>query len=228
MKDNHVINLISKLSLFLHKDKTRGNFSTMPVKSENTYSNTEIIDGIIRGDLVIFNYIRENSLSFFRNINGKSGKSGKAEELFQDAIIVIFRKITTSGLTLDCQFITYFIAVCKKIWFYQNNGNNKSKTIQVEGIEPVHLDEEEIENLYMESKEFELYRYHFGLLKKKQQRILEASISGLPYKDLCQQFGYNSADTFKNEVCRIKKNLVRRITSDPKFQMFKDRANWSL
>ena len=89
-------------------------------------------------------------------------------------------------------------------------------------------EEDEIETFYNESKEFQLYRRHFRTLKKRQQAILEASINGESYKDIFTKFGYASADSFKNEVYRIRKNLIDKITKDPEYQKLKNRSNWSV
>jgi hypothetical protein len=227
-KNNHTIILLTKLSIFLQRGKRENQSFKMVDKPLQVFSNSEIIDGIIKGDLVIYKYIRNNSFPFLMQWLNDAASKRKAEEIIQNALIILYRKITTRGLILQCGFITYFLAVCKKIWIYEVDYRKIAFLEDDRSEEIAKIDDQEIENLYLESKEFKLYRRHFNGLKKKQQLILEASIDGIPYDDLFKQFGYSSISSFKNEVCRIRKILKERIISDPCFKILKDKSNWSL
>jgi hypothetical protein len=130
-------------------------------------------------------------------------------------------------LQLSCKFLTYFIAVCKNIWNYNNRIKGKEE-IQNKDIDPDgFLDEEEIEMLWTESREFRLYRRHFNTLKVKQQNILASSLDGVAYRDLFRQFDYKSEEAFKNEVFRIRRKLFQKISEDPEFRFLKNRTYWS-
>jgi len=228
MKYKTLIGQIIKLNVFLQKDTTREAISEMPEKPVHIYSDIEIIDGIKRGDPLIVKYIRDKNISFLRTLSGKTRNNHLEEEIFQDALIVVYRKLTSSNFTLNCQFNTYFLAVCKKIWAFGNSYKKITQPLTSEMACISAEEQEEIESLYIVSKEFQLYRRHFKTMKKRQQSILEASINGESYKELFAQFGYASADSFKNEVCRIRKNLINRIISDPEYQRLKNKTKWSL
>ena len=199
----------------------------MKKKSDHTYSNDELIEGIIHGDNEIFRYVSDQTIPYVLKTIGKKGTKSQAEEIVQDAYIVIFRKAGTTGLPLSCKFLTFFIAVCKNIWFYKNRIKGKDDVLGREFRSEGILDEEEIEMLWMESREFRLYRRHFNTLKGKQQTILASSLDGVAYKDLYRQFGYRSEEAFKNEVFRIRRKLFQRINEDPEFRFLKNRTYWS-
>jgi DNA-directed RNA polymerase specialized sigma24 family protein len=192
-----------------------------------TYSNDELIEGITKGDHDIFRYVSDHSIPYLIKVMGKEGTRTQAEEIVQDAYIVIFRKADSVGLQLDCKFLTYFIAVCKNIWKYSNRIKGKGEIENCYLHNDVPIDEEEIEMLWMESREFRLYRRHFNMLKRKQQTILNSSLDGVAYKDLYRQFDYKSEEAFKNEVFRIRRKLVQKISEDPEFRFLKNRTYWS-
>jgi DNA-directed RNA polymerase specialized sigma24 family protein len=195
--------------------------------TDHTYSNDELIEGITRGDHDIFRYVSDHSIPYLIKAMGKEGTRNQAEEIVQEACIVIFRKAGSSGLPLNCKFQTFFIAVCKNIWNYNNRIKGKEEVLNKDIPNDVIPDEEELEMLWTESREFRLYRRYFKTLKVKQQNILFATLDGVAYKDLYRQFGYKSEEAFKNEVFRIRRKLVEKISEDPEFGFLKNRTYWS-
>jgi DNA-directed RNA polymerase specialized sigma24 family protein len=223
-KKNIVFDELRQLSLFLTPSK--GNLREgMRLKPTKELTNDEILPGIKEGDQSVFLYVKElvfPAITSFIKQNG--GKDFQAEEVFQDALIVIFKKLLKGPVDLECKFSTYFLSVCKIIWRF-NHKNNYSRALNFGDLVE---DTGNIEEIYKESKEFKLYRKHFNKLKVKKQSILMASLSGKPYQELYEKFGYKSADVFKTEVSRVKKQLVESITSDPEYNCFNGRNNWSI
>jgi DNA-directed RNA polymerase specialized sigma24 family protein len=186
-----------------------------------------MIEGFIHGDHEIFRYVSDQTIPYLVKTIGKKGTKSQAEEIVQEACIVIFRKAGSSGLELNCKFLTFFIAVCKNILNYEIRIKGREEILSTDFSQNGVLDEEEIEMLWKESREFRLYRRHFNTLKGKQQTILHSTLDGVAYKDLYRQFGYKSEEAFKNEVFRIRRKLFQRISEDPEFNFLKNRNYWS-
>jgi cell fate (sporulation/competence/biofilm development) regulator YlbF (YheA/YmcA/DUF963 family) len=109
------------------------------------------------------------------------------------------------------------------IWKFRHNTNHLPCEV------PDLVDEaDELEDLYRESLEYRLYRKHFANLKEKQKALFRATLSGKPYSELFDEFGYKSADVFKTEISRIKKRLIRNIKADPEYNKYIGNKNWSL
>jgi DNA-directed RNA polymerase specialized sigma24 family protein len=227
MEEARLIAFFIKLTIFAEKYKREKRIPEMRKGPDHIYSNDELIEGITRGDHDIFRYVSDQTIPYLVKSMGKTGTRSQAEEIVQDAFIVIFRKADSNGLELNCKFLTYFIAVCKNIWNYNNRIKGKNGIWNSDFIHDVILDGEEIEMLWMESREFRLYRRHFCTLKGKQQTILASSLDGVAYKDLYRQFGYKSEEAFKNEVFRIRRKLYQKISEDPEFRFLKNRTYWS-
>jgi DNA-directed RNA polymerase specialized sigma24 family protein len=217
----------TKLTIFVNRYNREKHIPEMEKEPDHTYSNEELIDGIIKGDNEIFRYVSDITIPYLTKTIGKNGTRSQAEEIVQDAYIVIFKKANSTGLQIKCKFLTYYIAVCKNIWFYSNRLKGKQILRNEELKEDISIDEEEIEMLWMESREFRLYRRYFNNLKEKQQAILASSLDGVPYKDLYRQYGFKSIDAYKNEVFRIKKKLFQKINQDTEFHLLKNHMYWS-
>jgi DNA-directed RNA polymerase specialized sigma24 family protein len=205
----------------------------MKKEPDKPYSNDEMIEGFIHGDDKIFRYVSDLTIPYLVKTIGNKGSKSLAEEIVQDACIVILRKAGSTGLQLSCKFQTFFIAVCKNIWNYKirikGRDEIRSNDLRQVGVLDHFgdLDEEEIEMLWMKSREYRLYRRHFDTLKGKQQTILNSALDGVAYKDLYRLFGYKSEEAFKNEVFRIRRKLFQKISEDPEFKFLKNRTYWS-
>ena len=84
------------------------------------YSNLDLLNGIRRNDTIVLQYIYKNfysKINFF--IKKNSGDDDDANDIFQEAIIIIFRKLKANELVLDCTFETYLYSVCRFLWLKQ-------------------------------------------------------------------------------------------------------------
>jgi len=199
----------------------------MEKEPDHIYSNEELMNGILKGDYGIFRYVADQAIPYLLKNMGKEGSRKRAEEIVQDAYVVVYRKAVAGDLQLKCRFLTYFLAVCRNIRTAGYRLMEDPEKNRGELEELTEAEEEEIEVLWLRSREYRLYRRHFNTLKEKQQSILASSMDGVPYKDLYAEFGFKSEDAFKNEVFRIRKKLFRQILEDPEFILLRNRTYWS-
>jgi DNA-directed RNA polymerase specialized sigma24 family protein len=199
----------------------------MVKKPDRTYTNEELTEGIVSGDLDVFRYVSDQAIPYLVRNMGKGSSREVACEVVHDACIVIFRQAQSKELNLNCRFLTYFIAVCRNIWNNKNRLRGREEQWKEDFAGEVQLDEEEISALWRESREFRLYRSYVNRLKEKQQAIYISSLDGVPYSDLYHQFGFSSVDAYKTEVFRIRKKLFRKIQDDPEFKHLQNRSYWS-
>ena len=85
-----------------------------------SYTNEELLHGILRNDNLILQYIYKNffyKINFF--IKKNSGDDDDSNDIFQEAIIIIYRKLKANDLVLDCSFETYLYSVCRFLWLKQ-------------------------------------------------------------------------------------------------------------
>lgn len=214
-----------KLLSLLLQAETIELITWMSAKPVKDFSNEEILNGILNENREVFQFIRLKTFpQLLSLVKRNEGNFHVAEELFQDALIVIFKKLKKGPIPLQVKFGTYFLGICKTIWKFNHKNNSLIVLDSVDIID----DEKEIEDIYQESKEFQLYRKHFNQLKKRQQKILMASLSNKTYNDLFEQFGFKNANVLKTEISRIKKRLIENITSDPDFKKYNGGKNWNL
>lgn len=85
------------------------------------YSDEQILKGILRHDNLILQYIYKQ---YYYNINyfirKNQGSEDDASDIFQEAIIIIYRKIKENDLVFEkSSFKGYLFSVCRFLWLKQ-------------------------------------------------------------------------------------------------------------
>ena len=179
------------------------------------YTNEELLNGILRNDNVILQFIYKN---FYYKVNlyvkKNSGDNDDANEVFQEAVIVIYRKLKANDLKLTCSFETYLFSVCKYLWFKQLESRKADK----EWIRDNPYDENEYVPDFMEAADknerFRLYQKHFQMLGTDCQKLLQLFFDKISLKQIAQIMGFTSEKYVKKRKFKCKEYLVTSIKQD--------------
>lgn len=63
-----------------------------------------------------------------RLVRQNSGRSGDAKDIFQDALIILHRRVRGEGFTLTSGIGTFLFAVCRNLWREELRRRNKALT----------------------------------------------------------------------------------------------------
>lgn len=184
------------------------------------YTNEELLHGILRNDNLILQYIYKNffyKISYF--IKKNSGDDDDANDIFQEAIIIIYRKLKANDLVLDCSFETYLYSVCRFLWLKQLE---KRKT-EKEKIQDNHEFNADIYDNAFEStvdmnEKYRLYQKHFKNLGTDCQKVLQMFFDKVPLKQIAQVMGFQSEKYAKKRKYKCKEYLVKSIKQDIEYK----------
>jgi RNA polymerase sigma factor (sigma-70 family) len=147
-----------------------------------------------------------------------SGLSEDAEDVFQDALIVLLDKIDAGTLRLSCAIETFFFSVCKNLWFHRLANMQKSKHFQ----EYMTFDQAKAsvssDSYDMHDELLRLMRYHFSRLDEKSRQTLDLYMSGTPNKETTALMGYRNKDYAKTRKFICKEKLKSLIINDPAYK----------
>lgn len=181
------------------------------------YSDNEIIEGIAEDKSKVLLYVYREYYPYIENyVMQHSGTIEQAKDLFQEGMIVIYKKINAGELILYCKFSTYLFAVCKRIWIQDcrkavlRTNKLKESGVVAEPITPYG------EGFSDEAKE--LFYKHFGQLSPDCQKILRLHFNECSIEEIRKTMGYNTAHHVMDRKYRCKKSLIERIKNDPKFR----------
>ena len=185
------------------------------------YTVEAIIEGIRSSDNNVLQFVYRKhypKIKFF--VLKNCGTDDEAKDIFQDAIIIIYKKIRDGSLVLDCSFRTYLYSVCKFLWLKQLKKKNKSLETNSEGLDLIEIDDD-LENLYNENERYKLYQHHFEMLNKDCQKVLKLFLKKVPLKEIAMEMGYSSEKYAKKRKYQCKEILVKSIQNDTKYNNIK-------
>ncbi|WP_378179291.1 RNA polymerase sigma factor [Aquimarina sp. SS2-1] len=182
----------------------------------------KILEGIAAGDSEVIKTFYKKNYNYIKGfILQNSGEDTDAEDIFQDALIVIYEKLKSGSLDMNnnVSIRTYLYAVCKNLW---RSRLRKKKKLIVDS-EIIDGDEEFEMSIAQEIEDKErehLYRKHFLALSNACKDLLELVFKGNSMREIATITGYSEGYTRKKKF-ECKKALIERIEKDPAYQELK-------
>lgn len=185
------------------------------------YSDEAIIEGLrLRSDFII-KYMYQELFPMIRYLVVKnSGNDEDAEDIFQDGLIVVFKKIRDHELDLSSSFRTYIYSVCRNLWL-QKLSKRKQYIREFSEVE-TYIDLTDGIDQYQdeEAEKYRLYQQHFFTLGEDCQKVLLLFMKKQSLKEIALEMGYKTENYAKTRKYLCKEELKKRIINDPKCQKF--------
>jgi len=182
-------------------------------------ANDEIIYGIKSQNHAILHSLYR---SYFKVISyyiqSNSGTEEDAGDIFQESLIVIYRKIKEGNLNLTCSFDTYLFAVCRNLWLKELTKKSRYPE-ELSGdslFSSIEL-EDEMEEVILKNERYRLYQKHFGLMGHDCQKLMTLFLKKVPLKEIARLMNYSSEQYAKKRKFRCKEYLVKSIQSDEEY-----------
>jgi len=186
------------------------------------FSDEELLDGLLADNDGALNYIYKNfHPAIKRFILKNSGSAEDADDIFQDAMVVIFRKVRDEGLQLDCSLKTFLYSVCRNLWL-QKLEKSKGIGVTSEEIENhIELSDEMLFDFFDEENvKIKLIQDYFLELSPDCKKVLLMFFNGVSLKEIALQMGYKTEKYAKTRKFLCKENLKKKIKNDPQSKIF--------
>lgn len=188
------------------------------MKPVRKYSDEELLEGISKGNSQIIKIIYSENFPQIRHyVLLNSGNEYDAKDVFQESMILLYKKNQHPGLVLSCSLGTYLYSLCKFIWLRELSNRKKHVIIEDEGSNIIS-DEKEIIDILERNERLSLYREKYEELSDDCKRILKMFLNNIPIKEITQTMGYSSDQHTKNRRFRCKKALITKIQTCRKFK----------
>ena len=183
----------------------------------NTYSNSDYLRGIAENDFAILQQLYKASLpEVSQYIKRNSGTFEDAKDIFQEGILVVFKKVKQGDLVLTTSFHNYLFSVCKKLWLKKLK-KVKVKEVTFEGMEEYSGIEEDVEARFVQSKKWALFQKQFQRLSEECRKVLQLLFNGQSSKAIGEVMGYTE-EYAKRKKYKCKISLSKLIKADPEYQ----------
>lgn len=111
----------------------------------------DYLKGVAENDLAVLQLIYRESLpEVIKFVRKNSGTADDAKDVFQEAILIIFRKLSNEELELTTRFHLYLFSICKRIWLKKLR-NNRNREVPF-AAEKEYGFEEHLEEQFLKSR----------------------------------------------------------------------------
>ncbi len=184
--------------------------------NESTY-----IKGLLTNDKTIVaaiynNYLPRIEALILRN----NGTRDDAWEIFQEALILILKKVREPDFQLTSNFYTFLYGVCRLLWSNELRKSHR-KEVTIEDTNTFKVSQE-LETLFFEEDQRNLLREKFSQLDEGCRQMLELYFQGTKFKDIATQLALPSENAAKQKKFKCQRKLIALIQSDVRYKELKN------
>lgn len=153
--------------------------------------DNKLINGFLKHDSRILMKIYDECYPMVEKmVLNSGGCSVQAQDVFQEAMIVAYRRVLSGKFELSCKFSTYIYAVSKRIWI-QEKRKKINKSLRID--ETADMVEEG--NFYdsFDQQVGQIIAKHFSQLSKDCQKILKMHFNKFNISEIQREMGYDSS-----------------------------------
>lgn len=147
-------------------------------------------------------------------ILANGGRAEDAEDIYQEALIVFYRKAAAPGFRLTSSINTYLYSICRFMWMEQFRKQQKQSFVEIE--KETLAETEFVPDIEAESQ-FMLAEKVINELGERCRELLTLFyFHSQKLKDIAAKMGYNSENTAKNQKYKCleaAKDKLKRLKS---------------
>jgi RNA polymerase sigma factor (sigma-70 family) len=179
-------------------------------------AKVDYLKGIAENDFAVLQSIYQESLpEVIRYVKKNSGTADDAKDVFQEAILIIFKKMSEGELVLTTRFHVYLFSICRRLWLKKLKKNWKKEVPFEEEME--FGMEEYIEEQLLKTRKWTLFNKKFQQLSEECRKALKMLFDGHSSKEIAEAMGYTE-DYAKRKKYKCKMQLAELIKKAPEYQ----------
>ncbi len=181
----------------------------------------ELLEGIVNTDNQTITEIYDLALpAVIQWVKENNGSESDARDIFQEAIIALFRKVEQGNFILTCTLKSFLRVMCRNLWLTRLRNNKKFSGKPLEEIEGVSLEKDMIERLE-DAEKHQLFFKHFDSLGDKCKKIMQWFFDKIPLKQIAEKLD-TSEGYIKKRKFFCKEKLIKAIQADSKYHELKN------
>ena len=151
-------------------------------------------------------------------IISNSGSEDDAKDIFQEALVVLYEKVSEGSLELNCQVKTYLYSVSRRLWLKQLTRKGRYSLFDTErdliDAEPTVTVENDLTEHELRDVQFDVMEESLGKLGEPCRTLLEDFyIRHLSMQEITEKFGYTNPDNAKTQKYKCLQRLKRLFFS---------------
>lgn len=162
--------------------------------------DSEILERVRRGDEKVLENLYKKHYRMMTNLVLKGGGTEtEAQDVYQEALIVFWRKAASGNLTLTSKISTYLYSICQNQWRKELDRKSRLSNVEKDGEEFQKHEESQNYKIVMECIE--------DLGDPCKSILTFYYFDGLSMTDIAEKMGLANTDTAKTKKYKCKKRL---------------------
>ncbi len=159
-------------------------------------------------------------ISTFIRQNG--GSADDAQDLFQDALIILFKKTKSPGFELTSSFSTFLFGICRNLW--GNRLQKKSGKAVSLSDDYKYTEEPSLQTMIEQQEESTLFWDAFQRLGPDCQQLLQLFFAKVKMAAVAERMGYASEGYAKKRKYQCKEQLIKYVKADARYAELSKKA----
>jgi RNA polymerase sigma factor (sigma-70 family) len=182
------------------------------------YSENLLYKGLKQKDHNVLTYIYTEYYGGIENfVMANNGTIDEAKDIFQDSLVIVYKKIRDGELQIKKTLKSYLFIVCRNLWFQKirakNNKVHDKKSIETNIEQSDFVSEQEIE--YQKVEKRRLFETHFINMNSTCRKLLKLFLKKTSMREIAQEMSFNSVAYAKARKYQCLKKLQKSILADP-------------
>ena len=162
----------------------------------------------------VLDYLYKDVLPKVRNyITMNSGDRQEADDIFQDAVMIMYKKLKT-GEALEVQSVdAYMLFICKNLWI--NRAAKLSKNIRLDRLKPIEDNTVSVLESILDTEKNNAFEKLFALVGEKCKELLIMVLyNKKSMEEIAVKMQFTSANAAKTQHYRCKQKLSELVEQD--------------
>lgn len=185
-----------------------------------SFKDEQIIAGLRKRDNQVIQFIYETDFEkISQMIQSNNGSSDDAEDIFQESLIIIFKRLRDDpDFELTSSFSTYIYSVNRLLWLKKLRNYRKMDVTRLDREKEDFIEFEEPPPVLDKDLRMAIYEKNLKLIPDDCQQILILTAKEMPAKDIADKLGFRSDSYVRKRRHFCKEFLVNRIKEDQDYR----------
>jgi RNA polymerase sigma factor (sigma-70 family) len=146
------------------------------------------------------------------------GTEEHARDLFQDTILILYKKLQYSEITLTSSFSTFFIAICRNLWANHLKKKSNNHVTFSDDIKSMYDDQPDWYEVEEQSLQTRMLYKALNKLGDDCRQLLELFFQKVPMDEIMIRMKYGSYEYVRRRKFMCKNKLIEFIKNDPSYK----------
>ena len=182
------------------------------------YTDSALLEGLAKGEHTsIETFYRLYHPVLIKWMLNRGGLEADAEDVFQEALLVIYEKAKSEEFCLTCKLSTYLFAVSKRLWYKKLQQHNALSLTEEESNLSAMPDniENDLQEYFEKEQKLERLDHALNQLGSPCKALLKAFYEEQKnMQEIARQFKYTNAENAKTQKYKCLNRLRKIFFSD--------------